>query len=210
MLKAVSDSYLDNADADINKFLSAKMEQLDISVSPDFYEHISEEIKEQTDKLKDTRDCPYINLVHSQKIKQACLTLQKFNFSAPYESWEQNEREKKGFCYLIVRPEHRWKEIAGNVLALVKKRETTHPKAPLDSVWPFDAQYEKFLWLYLQKGFNSKKKNIEVKEKRGESLLTLTVKKDTAEFLEVDRALSSLNFLYCEDKPLIPDLKDRT
>ena len=42
-----------------------KIQELEISGSADFYDNLIEDIKEQTDKLKDQRDCPYINLVYS-------------------------------------------------------------------------------------------------------------------------------------------------
>lgn len=65
LLKATSSNYLKTTDEEINKFFTAKIEQLEISASSDFYEKILDDIREQTEKLKDTRDCPYINLVYS-------------------------------------------------------------------------------------------------------------------------------------------------
>lgn len=65
LLKATANNYLKVTEEEINKFFTAKIDQLEISASSDFYEKILEDIKLQTDKLKDTRDCPYINLVYS-------------------------------------------------------------------------------------------------------------------------------------------------
>lgn len=64
------------------------MEMLDTTASSDFYEKILEDIREETDKLKDSRDCPYINLVYSEKLKHSCLALKKFGYVKPYETWE--------------------------------------------------------------------------------------------------------------------------
>ena len=51
-----------------------------------------QDIREETDKLKDNRDCPYINLVYSHKLKNSCLALKKYGYSKPYEQWEIAER----------------------------------------------------------------------------------------------------------------------
>lgn len=88
LLKATSNNYLKTTDEEINKFFTAKIEQLEISASSDFYEKILDDIREQTEKLKDTRDCPYINLVYSEKLKNSCLAMKKFGYSKPYENWE--------------------------------------------------------------------------------------------------------------------------
>ncbi len=135
MLKATSASFLRSAEEEIDRFFNAKIDQLEVSASADFYEHILSDIKQQTEKLRDTRDCPYINLVYSEKLKNSCLALKKFGFSRPYENWEICEREKRGFCYLIVRPEHRWKEIANNVMAIIRKREGSSQKQAQTNNW---------------------------------------------------------------------------
>ena len=64
-LKATTPDYLKKADDEINKFFTAKIEELELSGSSDFYNNLLEDIKEETDKLKDSSDCPYINLVYS-------------------------------------------------------------------------------------------------------------------------------------------------
>jgi hypothetical protein len=84
LLKATANSYLKATEEEITKFFTAKIDQLEISASSDFYEKILEDIKLQTDKLKDTRDCPYINLVYSEKLKNSCLAMKKFGYSKPY------------------------------------------------------------------------------------------------------------------------------
>lgn len=40
LLKATSNNYLKTTDEEINKFFTAKIEQLEISASSDFYENI--------------------------------------------------------------------------------------------------------------------------------------------------------------------------
>ena len=48
LLKAISSNFLKTTDEEINKFFTAKIEQLEISASSDFYENILEDIREQT------------------------------------------------------------------------------------------------------------------------------------------------------------------
>ena len=48
LLKATSSNFLKTTDEEINKFFTAKIEQLEISASSDFYENILEDIREQT------------------------------------------------------------------------------------------------------------------------------------------------------------------
>jgi len=52
---------------------------------------------------------------------------------------------------LIVRPEHRWKEIAANVMAIVKKRESNQDQDKKESVYQLEINYEKFIWMYMKK-----------------------------------------------------------
>lgn len=76
--------------------------------------------------------------------------MKKLGYAKPYENWEFHERERKGFCFLIVRPEHRWKEIATNVYTLAKKREVSGQKGVPDKSWQIEISYEKFVWFYLK------------------------------------------------------------
>ena len=79
-------------DDELTKFFAAKIEELELSGSADFYNSIIEDIKEQTEKLKDQRDCPYINLVYSEKLRNSCLAMKKLGYVKPYENWECHER----------------------------------------------------------------------------------------------------------------------
>ena len=45
MLKATSATYLRNAEDEIDRFFNAKIEQMDLSASSDFYENIMTDIK---------------------------------------------------------------------------------------------------------------------------------------------------------------------
>ena len=65
LIKAVTKDHLRKVDEEITKFFTAKIEELELSGSAEFYNAIIDDIKEQTEKLKDARDCPYINLVYS-------------------------------------------------------------------------------------------------------------------------------------------------
>ena len=92
MLKAVSEEYMRRVDDELTKFFAAKIEELELSGSADFYNSIIEDIKEQTEKLKDQRHCPYINLVYSEKLRNSCLAMKKLGYVKPYENWECHER----------------------------------------------------------------------------------------------------------------------
>ena len=103
------------------------------------------------------------------------MAMKRFGYSKPYETWESYERQKKGFCYLIVRPEHRWKEIAGNVMSIVKKRQGERDKQEMG--YKMQIGYEKFVWMYMNHIFEGVKKNLEVKEHTSENMLVIWVKK---------------------------------
>lgn len=45
LLKATSSSYLRTAEEEIDRFFNAKIEQLEVAASSDFYEHILNDIK---------------------------------------------------------------------------------------------------------------------------------------------------------------------
>lgn len=141
ILKASTADYLKKTEDEITKFFTAKIEELELSGSSDFYNNLIEDIKEETEKLKDARDCPYINLVYSDKLRNSCLAMKKHGYTKPYENWECLERERKGFCFLIVRPEHRWKEIAANVYELARKRYPSHTKQVAELAWPIEICY---------------------------------------------------------------------
>lgn len=48
--------------------------------------------------------------------------MKKFKYGYPYERWEEEERNNKGFAYLIVRPDYRWSEIEITVYNMINKR----------------------------------------------------------------------------------------
>lgn len=84
MLKAVTLDHLKKVDDEITKFFTAKIEELELSGSISFYNNILEDIKEQTEKLRDNRDCPYINLVYSEKLRNSCMAMKKLGYNKPY------------------------------------------------------------------------------------------------------------------------------
>ena len=45
-------------------------------------------------------------------------------------------------------------------------------------MWPIEVCHEKFIWFFLKKDFKNYQKSIEVKEKKLEGTLTITVKHD--------------------------------
>lgn len=88
LLKAVTPEILNQSEEEVNKFFkTAKIEELDLEHTAQFYEDIVKDFKEVTSNLKDKKDCPYITLVYSDKIKQSCLALRKFGYNKPYEIW---------------------------------------------------------------------------------------------------------------------------
>lgn len=55
--------------------------------------------------------------------------MKKFKYGIAYQKWEEEERNSKGFAFLIVRPEYRWKEVEAAVYDMIKKREATVVKS---------------------------------------------------------------------------------
>lgn len=129
--------------------------------------------------------------------------MKKNGYSKPYENWECHERERKGFSFLIVRPEHRWKEIASNMYNLVRKREANHQKTATEISLPVDIGYEKFIWFYLKQSFKKFKKNLEIKENKNDRRLTIVIKRDISELNDLEKEIDSLNYFYRPTRPQI-------
>lgn len=151
-------------------------------------------MKGLTNKLKDNKDCPYINLVYSEKIKQSCLALRKFGYGKPYEIWEQWERDKKGFCFLIVRPDYRWREIANLIYNLIKKREQSIEKPQTElNLHIIEMSYEKFIWLYLQKGFKELRPLIELKERKADQRVLMSLPSTYSDLGQLEKRLDQVS-----------------
>lgn len=69
-------------------------------------------------------------------------------------------------------------------MALVKKREGNIQREK-ECSWQVDLSYQKFLWLYLTKQFASFKKNVEVRERKGELAVVVTLKENITDFMDL-------------------------
>lgn len=64
------------------------------------------------------------------------------------------------------------------------------------------------MWLYLRKEFAALKKNLEVREKKGESSVIVTFRDNITEFIDLEKVINELEFKYSEERPNLSEKLD--
>lgn len=87
-------------------------------------EMLVHDIKELAKRLREKNDCPYVNLVTNEKLLNSCNILARNGYRESLEQFKRENRAHPGFCFLIVRPAHRWMDISGEVQLLLKQYDS--------------------------------------------------------------------------------------
>jgi hypothetical protein len=68
-------------------------------------------------------ECPYINIIHYQKLRKSCEYMDKERYVEPLKDWERKNKKNPNFAFLIVEPIHKFEEVKKNLLEFLLKKE---------------------------------------------------------------------------------------
>ena len=82
-------------------------------------------------------------------------------------------------------------------MAIIKKREASSQKQTTTNNWVIEMNYERFIWFYLHPSFSKVKSILDIKEKKGESIVLVAFKEDSDTYMDFDKDIKSLDHRYC-------------
>lgn len=82
-----------------------------------YEELILKGLKDYTRKMKEHgEECPYINIIHYQKLRKSCEYMDKERYVEPLKDWERKSKKNPNFAFLIVEPIYKFEEVKRNLL----------------------------------------------------------------------------------------------
>lgn len=123
ILEAVTEKEWQRACDHILQFIKNKrIELLTHGFEKEHYESfINKGLKEYTKKLKDSEEeCPYINLIHYQRLRKSCEFMDRENYTEPLKQWESKNQQTPYFAYLVVEPAGRFDQVKKDILQMLK------------------------------------------------------------------------------------------
>jgi hypothetical protein len=70
-------------------------------------------------------ECPYINIIHYQKLRKSCEYMDKERYLEPLKDWERKNKRNPNFAFLIVEPIHKYEDVKRRLLEYLLKREVS-------------------------------------------------------------------------------------
>jgi hypothetical protein len=68
-----------------------------------YEELIIKGLKDYTRRMKEMgEECPYINIIHYQKLRKSCEYMDKERYVEPLKDWERKNKKNPNFAFLIV------------------------------------------------------------------------------------------------------------
>ena len=61
-------------------------------------------------------ECPYINIIHYQKLRKSCEYMDKEHYIDPLKDWETKNKKNPNFAFLIVEPMNKFEAVKKNLL----------------------------------------------------------------------------------------------
>ena len=105
ILEAINEAEWKRASDYISNFLHSKRIALlaDNFEKEAYEELISRGLKDITRKIKErNEECPYINIIHYQKLRKSCEYMDKEHYVEPLKDWERKSKRNPNFAFLIV------------------------------------------------------------------------------------------------------------